>query len=132
MTNVVSVLLVKADELPGANARRAGVDGHARVDGVISVQAAQGRGRRWTGRAPATRLSGPACVTGRRGCVTGSPRLPTNPITYGRHAAARPDDRAMTDVSSNAPADRSSGVTGYRSAYVSSYTHVYKQQKEVS
>jgi hypothetical protein len=40
--------------------------------------------------------------------------------------------RALTDMSSHSPADGSSPVSGYRSAYPSAYTPVRNQKKEVS
>jgi len=42
------------------------------------------------------------------------------------------DDRCVREMSCDRLADWSSATTGYRSAYRSSYTHVYNQQKEVS
>jgi hypothetical protein len=71
-------------------------------------------------------------VTGWQRCVTGSRRLAANPMARGRQRTAGHDDRCVREMSCDRLADWSSATTGYRSAYRSSYTHVYNQQKEVS
>lgn len=132
MTNVVSALLVEAEEpLARTRVEQLLMDGYE-VDGVIAVQAARVKLADGPDALPAAPLSGPACVTDSTAVSQDRDGYPQIRSRTADRQLRDPMIGAMTDMSSNPPADRSSAVTGYRPAYSSSYTHVYMEQKEVS
>lgn len=128
MTNVFSAVVVEPDEpVVRTGVEQLWTDGDE-LDRVLAVEAATVKVADRPDVLPAAALSGRACVTGRTAVSQDRHGYPQIRSRTAERQLLDPTMCAMTDMSSDPTANGSSAVTGYPSPY----THVYRQQKEVS